>query len=563
MYSRRLLMNKTVKKIIAIVLTTVISAGMFGIIGSAASCNCSNTPIIYVFGKQEIYTYNDDGTPVLDSNGKLVKSTAFDLDVGTITKEVLPLFAKAYLTDDEAAWEEFSETFLNATLPLYENKGVDANGEIIDPVHYHMSDEAVSSLGSFQGTTHGWHMGWNNHFYYDYRLPVSVSAAQLQEFVELVEANTGHDNVVIVTRCQGASIVNAWLKLCQEEKNYSDIKKIAYIDPTYNGVDSAEYFLSGELPVNTDALYRYLSLYDLKDLLGEEYGQLASLLIDSLYEGYGIKLTASTVGKIYDKVSDRVIAPLMREYYGKCGGMLACINDNFEQAIDYLYPTDELKEEYKVIIDDAIYIHDNVTSKCTELLKEAQAAGVDIGIFVEYGYQSTPLGEEADYVGDKMTSVANQSLGATVAKVTGTLSEDYIAAQTEAGLGRYISADKQIDASTGAFPDTTWYIKNLDHAFPEILHVLIVNFFRNGWNVNSSAAFPQFVNYHNTEDGNGSFEPLQEVNDNDIVYSNLSGVEEGEATTIITNKVFSKLSEYIKLFIDFIKQLVAMFKNLK
>lgn len=556
-------MKNRLKKLIAVVLCVVMTAGIFSIIGSAATCNCTNTPIIYVFGKQDIYTYNDDGTPVLDSNGKLVKSTAFDLDVASVTKEVLPLFAKAYLTDDEAAWTEFSEAFLNATLPIYENKGVDANGEIIDPVHYHMNEEATTKLGSFNGTTHGWHMGWNNHFYYDYRVPVSVSAAQLDDFVKLVEQNTGHDNVVIVTRCQGASIVNAWLKLYQEKKNFSDIAKIAYIDATYNGVDSAEYFLSGELPVNTDGLYRYLSVYDLNDLLGDEFGPLASLIIDSLYEGYGIKLTAGAVDKIYNKVSNRVIAPLMREYYGKCGGMLACINDKFEQAIDYLYPTAELKEEYKVIIDDARYINENVSTKCTELLKEAEAAGVDIGIFVEYGYQGTPLGEEADYVSDKMTSVANQSLGATVAKVTGTLSEEYIAQQTEKGLGRYISADKQIDASTGAFPDTTWYIKNLDHGFPEILHVLVVNFFRYGYNVNSSSAFPQFVNYRQTADENGAFEPLKEVNDNDVTYSNLSGVEEGEATLTLGNKLISKLTEYVNLLISFIKQLIAMVTNLK
>ena len=41
----------------------------------------------------------------------------------------------------------------------------------------------------------------------------------------------------------------------------------------------------------------------------------------------------------------------------------------------------------------------------------------------------------------------------------------YIAQQTEKGLERYISPDKQIDASTCLFPDYTWFFKGVAHGY--------------------------------------------------------------------------------------------------
>lgn len=137
------------------------------------------------------------------------------------------------------------------------------------------------------------------------------------------------------------------------------------------------------------------------------------------------------------------ISPMLREYYGRCGGIFACINDYFDESIDYIFPTAELKAEFAGVINDAKFIHDNVTVNTVDTLKKAEAAGVGVAVLVEYGYQGTPIGEEAKYVSDKMTSVANQSFGATVSEVTGKLSDAYIQRQTEKGLGAYISADRK------------------------------------------------------------------------------------------------------------------------
>ena len=60
-------------------------------------------------------------------------------------------------------------------------------------------------------------------------------------------------------------------------------------------------------------------------------------------------------------------------------------------------------------------------------------------------------------------SVTRASFGATTSTIFDTLSDEYIAQRVAEGKGRYISPDKQIDASTCMFPDYTWFIKGATH----------------------------------------------------------------------------------------------------
>ena len=560
-------MTTRIKKTVCVLLSTLMLLSCFSAISFAQTCSCPNDPIIYVYGKHELYCCDDDGNYVFDENGDYILNTANNFDYAEMTKELLPLFAKGYLSHN---WDEFGEKFLSYMLPLYEGKGCDGNGDVIDYTHYKLQPTDVNKLGWYQGTTHGYHMGWNNHFFYDYRESPILVAQKLDDFVQQVKEHTGHDKVVIVTRCQGACVVAAWLQLYEsgEESVYVDeadmpavpfesISKIAFIDSSADGIDALEEFFSGQLRADVDGLYRYLAKYDLKELLGGELGEFAVTAIDMLKETYGIDLLAGGLEKVYAEFAPAVISPILRAYYATCGGILACVKDYFDEMIDFIFPTDELKEEYAGLIEKATYVNKNITVRTHEILKNAESAGVKIGVIAEYGTQSTPICPESAYLGDNMTSLYNQSFGATCSEVTGTLSEKYIAAQTEKGLGKYISPDKQVDASTCLFPDTTWIIKNADHVFCEAIHVLVVNFFRADYTVDSSAAYPQFLNYTPYDTWEGSLAPMQEKNPNDTEWGTLSGLENGEATKTILNKIIDFLVSFIRSIINAITSLVA------
>ena len=76
-----------------------------------------------------------------------------------------------------------------------------------------------------------------------------------------------------------------------------------------------------------------------------------------------------------------------------------------------------------------------------------------------------PLLKDGSIVGDQYVSANKSSFGATTSTVYNTLSDEYIAERTALGLGKYISPDKQVDASTCLFPDYTWFIKGCSHGF--------------------------------------------------------------------------------------------------
>lgn len=99
----------------------------------------------------------------------------------------------------------------------------------------------------------------------------------------------------------------------------------------------------------------------------------------------------------------------------------------------------------------------------TELLKAAEADGVNIRIVSKYGFQMLPVLESLDEQGDVWTTTRFSSLGATVSKIGTTFSDEYIESRKALGYEKYISPDRQIDASTCVFPEYTWFLKNAIH----------------------------------------------------------------------------------------------------
>ena len=90
--------------------------------------------------------------------------------------------------------------------------------------------------------------------------------------------------------------------------------------------------------------------------------------------------------------------------------------------------------------------------------------GVKFGAVSKYGFQILPICQSYDIVSDQFVSVNHSSLGATTSTIFDTLSDDYIAERIAAGKADYISPDKKVDASTCAYPESTWFMKNVSHS---------------------------------------------------------------------------------------------------
>ena len=252
---------------------------------------------------------------------------------------------------------------------------------------------------------------------------------------------------------------------------------------------------------------------------------------------------------IYEKVKDTLIAPIIREYWGISGSYVAStVCDYYEDFKDYVFPTAEDKALYAPILAKMDDFHYNVQQNLRDDILAMKAAGASVNVFAEYGSQQYPLNEKTEYVGDYMLSVEDQSFGATVAKVDGTLDEAYIKAQEEKGLGKYISPDKQIDASTCLLPDNTWFIKNMIHEFPYQLDNLICEVLQNPANtVDSIEKYPQYLNYQKDD---SLLRPLEAENENDMEWENPDPGSGTRGFIEIVRGLLEKLVAFIKGIIN-------------
>ncbi len=534
------------KKILAVFLCAVMLLPVCAVGASASGrCACGNDPIVYVVGKQPLYVFNEDGT----KTEQLVKS---DLDIGGIAKKVLPILGSALKTGD---WTEYCDALYDILAPVYDNVRLDGNGKPVNSntgIDWSWSPATVPSA-------HSYHFGNAFHYQFDWRLSPLDVADDLNDYIECVKQKTGHDKIVLVSRCMGTNYAMAYLYKYERPRNYSGITASAWLNGAMNGMDWTEALYSGTVVIEPDSAYRFVEVLGLTDSVEDAaLAEVLNLTVNSLKETYGFDAACKIIEKkLYPNIKDRLIARLIKHFYGTTGGSLSMINDKFEESINTVYPTDADKAEYAAVIAKATEYHDNVTVHAGDILKEAEAAGAPVGIFAEYGGQQYPLSASAPYCGDSSLTLTDQSFGAVSSKVDGKLDEKYIEERVNAGFEKYISPDKQVDASTCLFPETTWFFKNAHHTYPEAIHYVMLWFLRGEKpTVSADASYPQFMNYDASITDLPTWKqlsPLQEKNTSDIDWSKYNPTG---STASLLLKIIYKMREIILYIVNLIRDIV-------
>lgn len=192
--------------------------------------------------------------------------------------------------------------------------------------------------------------------------------------------------------------------------------------------------------------------------------------------------------------------------YGTMPGYWGMIGDQyFEQAKTYIFgeDCDTQNTQYAGLIEKINNYHYNVQLPARDMLKRYQAEGMEVYVIAKYGFQNIPVSEEASDPGDDFLELTSSSYGATVSKLGSTFSSDYISAAEANGTAKYISPDKLIDASTCLFPDSTWFIKGLDHKlFPESVARMMITLLNScsQATVNDYESYPQYLLYDKESD---------------------------------------------------------------
>ena len=469
------------KKLLSVFLAVVLLLTGVSIVSYAQDDYDLDYPVVYVIGR--VYVFRDMGTP--DEAQTPDASTDEIMDA---VKECLPAAAKAYLLGGKY-WDEYNEKTLPVLLKFFEGYSCDENG--VPPantgIKWSWSEQYITRDYQNRPIT-------NYEFRHDPRISPYEAADQLHEYIEAIKRVTGKDKVCLIARCMGTNTMLAYLQKYPEPIDYAGVASVLFYTSASQSVPMLDAAFSGSIEIESKSAGYFLESLKLGEKVDNEtLAEVIPYALDMLENSFGIKVTAAVVQRFYDKIKNTLIRDFLLGTLACSPGYWAMVGDSYDQAKKYLFGGEE--EKYAGLIAKADEYHYNVYERTDEMIADMRSDGVKVSAVCKYGFPAYPLTADANKLSDGDTPVALQSFGATTSEYDTRLPDKYVKARTEAGFGDYISPDRQIDASTGLLPETTWYIKNYPHSyFPLNINAFLKEvLWRSDYTVASDEAHPQFM----------------------------------------------------------------------
>lgn len=482
------------KKIISVLLCVILVAtAVAGIIPSvSATADGANIPVVHVVGT---------GTPIRRINSETgAEETLYPFQIpdGYIDEKVelfLPVFAEAFVTQE---WDEFCDVLCEIVIPILSQPALSKDGEVIDGSYadWSWSREELTDTKNSSGQ-----YGVTDYmFYYDWRLDPLKTADTLRQYIEDVMYVTGAKKVALYGRCLGSNIVAAYMY--KYDGLYVD-EVVHYASAVYGATQCSKAF-TGELCLHTDGIDRFM--YDL-DNLGIEIESTVFAFLQAFVtlanKTYGLDIATWAVNNVMEDIYIDIFPEIMVSSYGTFPSYWSMVSiGDYDRAMETVFFGSDLAE-YARLIEKIEYYHNNVQLKFGQTSTLQAKRGIEFSNIVKYGMQSIPVTYNSDVLSDGLVTVNESSFGATVVDtVNDTFSDEYLNNAVTYCTARYISPDKQIDASTCLFPNTTWFIKNLYHtAFPDCVNGLVSDIVNNdGFTVDSNPEYTQYLVYDKEAD---------------------------------------------------------------
>lgn len=451
------------KKLVSVLLITVMLFA-FSLPAFAAEYNVGGSPI-------PVITIYGDGEPIYDAEKKVklfqfneilsVLGGSEDGALGEATVNVLTPFLMEGIIYDE--WDNYYAALEKEIGEIFTEVRFDENGENWNGsgISQHATDLQNWQLSRDAKDANGHYYFSDYHFFYDWRQDPMKTADEFHAYVEKVKELTGAKKVAIIARCLGTSVVMAYL----QKYGTDSIHGVSFNGSVAAGGEIISEPISGKFVVDVNAINRMIA----------DFGAIGWFELDSFITT-SIDLAAKSLAatgfelnetEIYGKLVQGVTSALALSTFFTWPGYWALVcEDDFDDALYYVFGDEnsEKRETYKNLITKIEDYHYNVMCNIDSIFDELKANEVKVGVIAKYGFQLAAIAESRDYVADQFATVSKASFGATTGTVYEDLSDEYIAARVAEGKGKYISPDKKIDASTCAFPDSTWFTKGITHS---------------------------------------------------------------------------------------------------
>ncbi len=453
---------KKLKAAIAVILSlTIIFSLALPSFAVELTLEGSRIPVVMIAG---------DGAPLSDENdvnvfqfNKMFSNGTFKKDelFKSIVEILKPYILEGRLTGN---YDNYYKAIYEEIGKLFENVRLNKDGEVDNGVgldgwrewcnwdaqnNDHKGDKGYYSFEDYQ-------------FWYDWRKDPLEIADEFNTYVENLKRVTGCDKINVVSRCLGTNIIMAYIA----KYGTDSLHGLALNGATVMGIEPLSETASGKFNLDGDAIVRFLYDSNAMDLL-----HIDQFVIDTvdLLEDAGVLQFVEDYTKltVYDKVKHGVTSALaLSTFYTWPGYWAGVSTEDYEMAKYYVFGDrgSEKRQEYAGLIQKLDNYDATVRRRLPALLDQIKNSGINVGVVAKYGAQMAPVCKSNDEIADQIASVKRASFGATTSTVYGTLSEEYINQRISEGKGRYISPDRQIDASTCKFPDSTWFLKGARHS---------------------------------------------------------------------------------------------------
>lgn len=496
-------MKKVLEKIISVVMATVMLVLSMAAVVANAVDKSKKCPTVHVPGFMASTIYEDktdpDSDPVWPPSGDAITNAV---------KQAVPVLLEFAASGD---WDNFADKLVSIANELFIMAENDENGDAVGNSGVHFVYPPEYSINENSTVD----------FKYDWRKDPIEIAAELNDFINYVMKSSGCDKVSITCHSLGSVVTTSYATLYGTDH----IKTVVYNAPALFGETYNSELMTGKLILNADAIRDYLRF----PLESVEYNNLISTVIDVLTDAGIVDIICSLGNTLLKEIGERVSAQSVVPLFARWTTIWAMVPDeSVDEAMDYVfnYMKQYYDADYTKLVEKITNYNTLVRAKKTETLKKINDNG-NLYVITRYGFSSLPLTPSSNALSDGVIDTKYASFGATTANYGEKLSDEYLASADS----KYISPDKNIDASTCLFPEQTWFIKNISHSYDSDalseMEDTFVNYDGQA-TVSTFAQYPQFLTF-------------------DIGTDTISADSASEKTLTFFDKIVAALQDLIKL----------------
>ena len=467
-------MKKILSVILAIIMAFTLSASVYGI-----SEKDARIPTIVVSGM-------DFGGMRIDLGKETERNLLGEIKVEDILLTVASGLFRTVLT---MSADGLTSAIFDYAAELFEGYSCDENGDSVYDVSPHNSyplavenydnlaladDQSSAEKGVVKTCIEAFGGDRTYFYYYDWRLDPFDNADELNELAETAMTTAGSDKINIICCSMGGVETLAYMT----EYGTDQINSCVFLCSTVNGAYVVSDILQGNIELTANSALNYLT-----KLAGED---LKPLMLVLRYSGIGY-LVGGAAGLLVDSLKEDVFNEVLKPDFATMPVLWALVQtDEYEAAKKFCFEGEE--EKYAKLLERADRLQDMMKNR-DAMLDKAVKNGMKIAYVSNYNSPCVPVYTRSETQGDGVLETALMAGGATVSDIGKTL---------DVAPGKYVSADKMIDASTCIYPDYTWFVKDAPHiacrydsTYSDFITYLITS--ETQPTITSNPLYPQFM----------------------------------------------------------------------